>query len=117
MIKKVMFVAMLTAVMVLIAGCRSDRILIKVLSNSMEPTIKSGELVGVEKINSSEIKVRDILAFESNDERGFIILARVVSIDREKGAFTAKGDGNKDIGPFEKDVPFANIKGRVLGKK
>ena len=116
MIKKVMFVVMLAAVIVLISGCGSDRTLIKVISNSMEPTIKSGEFIKMEKVNPSEIVVGDIIVFEDKDGRG-IIVARVVSIDKEKGTFTAKGDGNKAIGPFETDVPFENINGRVLGKK
>ena len=96
-------------IVALIAGCAAGR-LIKIVDSSMEPTLKPGDIVRMQEVSSSSVNVGDIAVFEADRGLG---VARVVSIDKEKGVFTAKGDANKAIGNFEKDVSLSKIQGIV----
>lgn len=95
--------------LIFITGCSSSKSL-KVVSSSMEPTIKNGEFVRVEKVNILDVKGGDIVVFDS--EKGSVV-ARVVSLNNAAGTFTAKGDANIGIAVWEKDIPLSNIKWRV----
>ena len=55
---------------ILIAGCTSSN-KIHVVSNSMEPTIKKGEIVTIEKVDTSQIKVDDIVMFKPDSRTIF----------------------------------------------
>lgn len=68
-----------------------------VLTGSMEPGIKTGDLIFVKEIDASEIKVDDVIAFFDPDGNGTSILThRVKEINEENGKryFTTWGDAN-----------------------
>lgn len=68
-----------------------------VLTGSMEPGIKIGDLIFVKEIDASEIKVDDVIAFFDPDGNGTSILThRVKEINEENGKryFTTWGDAN-----------------------
>ena len=68
-----------------------------VLTGSMEPDIKSGDLIIVKQIDASEIKKGDVIAFFDPDGNGTSILThRVQEVIRENGtlSFRTKGDAN-----------------------
>ena len=68
-----------------------------VLTGSMEPNIKSGDLIFVKQIDGSEVKVDDVIAFFDPDGNGSSILThRVKEIYEENGKlyFRTKGDAN-----------------------
>jgi len=85
-----------------------------IVSGSMEDTLKKGDLIFVEQIETNEIKVGDIIAFFENE---FVVTHRVVSVEvAENGdrSFTTKGDNNvsADLVP----VLPENIVGKSIGR-
>lgn len=68
-----------------------------VLTGSMEPGIKIGDLIFVKEIDASEVEVGDVIAFFDPDGNGTSILThRVKEISEENGKryFTTWGDAN-----------------------
>jgi len=65
-----------------------------VLSASMEPTIKTGDLVIVKEVSSaSALQVNDIISFR--DKKDQVITHRITAIDNSEGLeFVTKGDNN-----------------------
>ncbi len=78
-----------------------------VRSGSMEPTIATGSMVLVKRIDASEIKVDDILAVERPDHTR--VIHRVIGIEL-RGAtaeLTLKGDANDDPDPVPVTIDHA----------
>ncbi|MGN0595693.1 MAG: signal peptidase I, partial [Hominimerdicola sp.] len=69
--------------------------ILKVISDSMTPTIYAGDYILVEKIPCDELKEGDIITFYSEDESiyGMPNTHRIVSIN-DDGSFITKGDAN-----------------------
>lgn len=68
-----------------------------VLTGSMEPGIKIGDLIFIKEIDASEVKVDDVIAFVDPTGNGTSILThRVKEISQEDGVlyFTTWGDAN-----------------------
>lgn len=65
-----------------------------VLTGSMEPTIKTGDLVLSRVVKPSSLKVGDIISYRDNED--LIITHRIVAIAEDEGSltFTTKGDAN-----------------------
>ena len=80
-----------------------------VLSSSMNPTYKVGDLVYAKKVKFSEVKVGDALVFKTNGQT--TVTHRVVKINKEDKSFTTRGDANniEDGNP----VYYTNIIGVV----
>ena len=78
-------------------------------SDSMEPSIKSGDVVIVEKIPEENIQVGDIITFKKNTE---IITHRISRIEEEANIkrYVTKGDNN-NLEDIEK-VTYEDIKGK-----
>jgi signal peptidase len=70
-----------------------------VRSGSMEPTIHTGSMVLVKRIDASEIKVGDIVAVERPDHTR--VTHRVLALQPKGGTveLTLKGDANEDPDP------------------
>jgi signal peptidase len=70
----------------------------RVLSGSMEPTIRTGSMILVKATDPSEIEPGDIISFYSSDPalRGSVNTHRVLSVDQKNGVsiFQTKGDAN-----------------------
>lgn len=83
-----------------------------VLSSSMSPQIKVGNLVIVEKCSKDEIKENDIIQFRVQNT---VIVHRVVEINyNEKGEriYTTKGDNNETVD--ETKIKDTNVLGKVV---
>src|SRR5699024_560536 len=83
-----------------------------VLSNSMNPTFATGDLVIVDTMSASDIHKDDIITFKVNDTS--YITHRVVDTIKEKGetGFITKGDNNNVI---DEEIVHANhLVGKVL---
>ena len=82
-------------------------------TNSMDPFLDDGSN-GIEIIpsNESQIKIGDIISYESNDG---VIVHRVIAIgnDEEGKHFIVKGDNNPVQDPNK--VRFSQIKGILVG--
>ena len=76
-----------------------------VLSDSMLPAIKSGDLVLVRQVNTSELAKGDIIAYKEGDS---VITHRIVRIDEVTGGmqYITKGDSNnaEDTTPVTADM-------------
>jgi signal peptidase len=79
-----------------------------VVSPSMEPTYRVGDLLYVKTVDPDSVKVGDPITFVLN-ENLVVATHRVVAIDSEKRLFTTKGDANEteDAAP----VHFNNLIG------
>lgn len=86
-----------------------------VLTGSMEPNIKSEDLVIVKEINPEELKEGDIIAFRHNKE-DVVLIHRIVRKEtkEEKTILKTKGDNNETEDKFE--VDYKNIEGIYLVK-
>lgn len=75
-----------------------------VLTNSMSPTINPGDLIITKKINSTELKVGDVVTFygKVNNERA-LITHRIVKI--EEDTVTTRGD-NHEVS-IDNDTPMS----------
>lgn len=64
-----------------------------IMSESMEPTIMTGQLAVAHKIDAEEVEVGDIVAYDRGD---IIIIHRVTDIDESETGrvFTFQGDNN-----------------------
>lgn len=73
-----------------------------VKSGSMETEIMTGDIVIIKKINASEIKVNDVIAFKDN---GYVTTHRVIEIvNNESGlSFRTKGDNNTSADRYAVD--------------
>lgn len=82
-----------------------------VISGSMEPTYKVGDLLYVKKVEPEEVKVGDPITFVLNEDL-VVATHRVVKIDAENQRFFTKGDNNQiaDINP----VHFNNLIGEPV---
>lgn len=68
-----------------------------VLTGSMEPGIKSGDLIFIKQIDGKDVKAGDVIAFTDPDGNGVSILThRVTEVYEEEGTiyFKTKGDAN-----------------------
>lgn len=67
---------------------------LKVLSGSMEPTIKAGDLIIVRDVEDDLIKTGDVITYETRGQT--LITHRVVDVVEDRGGlmFKTKGDAN-----------------------
>lgn len=81
-----------------------------VLTGSMEPEIKSGDLVVVKEANEKELKINDIIAFRYTKE-DVVLIHRIVGIEENEGKilFTTKGDSNETEDKL--NIEYKNIEG------
>ena len=91
-----------------------------VLTGSMEPQIKSGDLIIVKQIDSSEVQVGDVIAFFDPSGNGSsIVTHRVVELITEDGAlaFRTRGDANntEDRLPVPADNLVGIYRFRIAG--
>lgn len=81
-----------------------------VISGSMEPNFRVGDLLYVKEVPVGEIRVGDAITFVQNEQL-VVATHRVVRIDAEKQLFYTKGDANEiEDGP---PVHFRNLIGRA----
>jgi signal peptidase I len=80
-----------------ITGLRFDAI----LSGSMSPSMDVGDLVVVAPQSPDDLKVGDVIVFQSPIGNG-LICHRIIAITQEDGSlvFHTKGDNNEDPDPF-----------------
>ena len=79
-----------------------------VISGSMEPAYKVGDLLYVKKVAPQTIKVGDPITFILNEDL-VVATHRVVEVDAEKQHFYTKGDANEIVD--SEPVHFNNVIG------
>ncbi|MEN6348008.1 MAG: signal peptidase I [Syntrophomonas sp.] len=83
-----------------------------ILSGSMEPEIKTGDVVIIHKIAGKDARVGDIILFPY--EKDMKVTHRIIAASDQQGAklFTTKGDANPE--PDSNLVPEDNVQGKVV---
>ena len=85
-----------------------------VLSGSMEKTINKGDLIFVKKINTSKLKVGDIIAFRNNDNTVTTHRIKEILKSSNKICFKTKGDNNNDV---DQEITCSNlVEGKYVSK-
>ena len=67
--------------------------LILVTSDSMTPVFKSGDLIMIVRVDPDQVKVGDIVTFQTKDHK--LLTHRIVEI-KEDGEIVTKGDANEE---------------------
>ena len=82
-----------------------------VLTDSMYPSIKSGDLIIIKTVDPEEVQVGDVISFfDPDSSTNSVVTHRVVRIDRDNGlSFITKGDANN---AEDTPLPAANLVGR-----
>lgn len=82
-----------------------------ILSGSMEPNIKPGDMVIIQKIDIEEVVIGDIIEYQLPD---FNVVHRIISIEYQNGEryFVTKGDAN--LNPDKLPVRESQIIGKVI---
>ena len=80
----------------ILLGCESNFVRVKMTSSSMDPDLKFGEVYDFEKVDPSTLKVGDIIAYEMVE--GIIVVSRIVRIQEDNNGvyFTCKSTNNKE---------------------
>jgi signal peptidase I len=82
-----------------------------VLSGSMSPALDTGDMVVVTSVAPTELKVGDIIVFNSPIANG-LVCHRIIDVKQDSElVFQTKGDNNEDPDPFL--VPSVNVVGKV----
>ncbi len=78
--------------------------IMSVVSGSMEPTYKIGDVLVVKKADVSSLEKGDIITFRSEDPNIFdyVVTHRIHQVNNENGSlnFTTKGDNNMGIDEY-----------------
>ena len=91
-----------------------------VLTGSMDPTIKAGDLIVTKKVDAKDVKVDDVISFFDPEGNGSsIVTHRVIGIEIDETSgeifFRTQGDNN-DIADMT-PVPEKNLVGRWEGTR
>ena len=91
-----------------------------VLTGSMDPTIKAGDLIVTKKVDAKDVKVGDVISFFDPEGNGSsIVTHRVIGIEIDETSgeifFRTQGDNN-DIADMT-PVPERNLVGRWEGTR
>lgn len=85
-----------------------------VLSGSMEPNIKKGDLIFVKKTDASKLKVSDVVAFRNSDNT--VTTHRITKVIKTSSnvCFETKGDNNNV--PDEEAICKSSIEGKYVSR-
>ncbi len=87
---------------------------LRVVTGSMEPSIREGDYILIRKTDTSELKEGDIICFRSEEDeiKGMLNTHRILSVT--ESGFVTKGDANKY--PDERAVSPEAVVGKYEGK-
>ncbi len=88
-----------------------------IVSGSMEPNIKVGDVIVSKKVKSpTEIKVGDVITFTSTSSisRGMIVTHRVVEVYKNENGYSYKTKGDNNLSPDTAPAEYNNVLGKVI---
>lgn len=109
----------------------AGRQILRVVTPSMEPTLKENSIIIIKKTSEANLKVNDIITFISDDPavKGMYVTHRIHEIREEDGrkVYITKGDANpvedrfnvtynKIVGKYVKNMPLGNVIGKLIAK-
>lgn len=80
-------------------------------TESMQPTLKKGDVIVIKKVDKKDLKIDDIITFKV---KGEVITHRIVEIDEVNGTYKTKGDNNNIIDDV--NLLFEDIEGKEIIK-
>ena len=83
-----------------------------ITSTSMEPSIKSGDVIVVKKSKAKNLKVGDIITFKTKNEIITHRILEIISNESSENTYITKGDNN-NVEDTEK-VTYSNIEGKSV---
>lgn len=88
----------------------------RVLSGSMEPTIRTGSMILVKATDPSEIAPDDIISFYSSDPAlgGAVNTHRVLSVEKQNGVYIFHTKGDANLIPDEYTTSGTDVIGVVV---
>ena len=86
-----------------------------IITGSMEPELKVGDVILVKEATFEELKLKDVITYESDDKgtEGMIITHRIIDIDKESKKIITKGDANDVEDPA---IDSSQVYGKVSYK-
>jgi signal peptidase len=102
-----------TVNLALSAALNTSMPVVAVESNSMVPTFYRGDILILNGVNASSLKVGDIIVY-SPDGQVVPIVHMIIAINPD-GSFQTKGDANAGQLAFEKHVTVSEIHGVMIG--
>ncbi len=99
----------------------TDKPVMAVVSNSMDPTLKKGDLVVVRGVSPEDIAIGDVIVYH-NPLQGVAVVHRVIDIKRDGDEliFYTKGDNNRTNRLSDQEAGIAPpireywVKGKVV---
>lgn len=85
-----------------------------IAGDGMAPEYNRYDRVFVKKTDFDDLQTSDVIIFSTKE--GATIIGRIISIDYNKGLFTAKQDKEEKPLSYETELPSNLVKGKVLGK-
>ena len=69
--------------------------ILRIVTGSMEPTILTGDYIIIDRKDTANLQIGDIISFYSEEEntKGLIVTHRIIDIN-ENGEYVTKGDAN-----------------------
>jgi len=114
-----LLVALLASAIAIVAipACFSGTNL-TVLTGSMEPGIKPGDIVvtrGIDASNNSNLSIGDVIAFLPYPDDPTVVTHRIVGITVKDGEsfYVTKGDNNNDVDPWG-PVVASHVRGEAM---
>jgi signal peptidase I len=84
-----------------------------VSTGSMNPTLKTGDIIFVKPVEFDSVQKKDIVTIEYNDSSGYFT-HRVVRVDKENGLIYTKGDANEKQDPILGQLSLHITKNTIL---
>ncbi len=88
-----------------------------VLTDSMYPQIKSGDLIFCEKTEAEKVEVGDVISFFDPSGGASVVTHRVIAIDPIGGVYYFQTQGDNNNIPDRKWVPEENLVGEWMGTR
>jgi len=85
-----------------------------IAGDGMAPEYNRYDRVFLKKTDFNDLKTNNVIVFSDKERR--TIIGRIISIDYNKGLFTAKQDKGDKPFPYETELSSNFVKGKVLGK-
>ena len=114
-----LLVVVLSMVVVVVAVPRAmGGMSLTVLSGSMEPGIKPGDMVATRAVDASNhdsLGIGSVIVFLPYPDDPTLVTHRIVAVSAEKGSvfYTTKGDNVKDVDPWG-PVAASHVRGQVV---
>lgn len=84
--------------------------LLSVQSASMMPTFRRGDALVVNSVKTEQLRVGDIISYQSQRDGAVVISHRLSSVDKQAGLLTTAGDR---LGRPDKPFPASQVIGRA----